>query len=645
MMLALRPVLFAIFVWLPVAAVARDFTLRASVSPGTAQPGETVVYSVTVSSSGEQPPEVPPPIPDPASGLGEPKFVGTQTQTSIVNGIVSHSVEYRYSFTPKKEGQFTIPPTGFTVGGQRYESNPVSLTVRKPDLSGVVPRELEGKVVPPRVEGSAELSRALTGVLFILPTISETRIYQGQQVRLAFHLCIDAAGLKRAGLDLRSLQVANYSIPKLPQFLKDEVFPVPQRLTTQERNIGGKVFTVAPLYEVVITPTKTGRLTVEPFVMEMLIPVPGRRDPFFDDPFFRDFGGMSVFSRLNSARALVMSPQIDVEVTPLPAEGKPADFSGGVGEFKVSVKADRTSARAEDDIVKLQVRVEGSGDAAVITAPTLPEIAGAELLEDPKSAVTRWTDKEKRMSAKTFDYLIRPLVPGTLEIPPVAVSFFNPASNAYETAQSERVRIEVTPGSHPSTALTAAATTPRKNDAITTEGEREARDDLRYIKVGKLTVVRPGVLAGQGPAFAVLMGVPPVLWLAGWLVGRHRMRRGSRPDYYRARGATARARRQLRRAAGLVETGQVAAFHDELASALRGYFAGKLGADAPGLTIEKILTDLENRDVAPDLRERVRALLEACDAARYAAVEPTRDQMRQTLNEAVEVLEAMESAR
>ncbi|MCX7719372.1 MAG: BatD family protein, partial [Candidatus Sumerlaeaceae bacterium] len=530
---------------LPVAGLGADFVLRATVSPEIAQPGETVVYSISVSSSGGQAPEVPPPEPDPADGLGEPKFAGTQTQTSIINGVVSHSVEYRYAFTPTKEGRFTIPPTGFTLGGRKYESNPVTLTVRKPDLSGLVPGELQGLVVPPRVEGSPDLSRALTGVLFVLPTIKETKIYQGQQVRVAFHLCIDVAGLKRAGLDLRSLQVANFSVPKMSQFLKDEVFPVPQRLTTQERNIGGKVFTVAPLYEVVITPTKSGRLTVDPFLMELLLPVPGRRDPFLDDPFFRDFGGLSVFSRLNAARAVVASPPVDIEVQPLPEEGKPADFSGAVGEFTVRVTPDRSTARAEDDIVKLQVRVEGTGDASVIAAPALPGISGAELLEDPKSAVTRWTDKEKRLSAKTFDYLLRPLTPGTLEIPPVTVSFFNPIRKQYESVKSAPVRIEITPGSHPTTPVAVSATAPRRDDAETTDGTRTAGDDIRYIHAGDMTVIRRGVLTGEGPAFVFLLSVPPLLLFAGWLAGRLRAARDSRSDHFRARDAALHARRQL----------------------------------------------------------------------------------------------------
>jgi hypothetical protein len=336
---------------------------------------------------------------------------------------------------------------------------------------------------------------------------------------------------------------------------------------------------------------------------------------------------------------------VEIEVQPLPEEGKPADFSGGVGEFTVRVTPDRSSARAEDDIVKLQVRVEGAGDASVITAPTLPALPGAELLEDPKSAVTRWTDKDKRLSAKTFDYLLRPLTPGTLEIPPLTVSFFNPTKKQYETAQSAPVRIEITPGSHPTPPVAVSASAPRRDDADTTDGTRATGDDFRYIHAGNMTVFQRGVLTGEGPVFVLLLGVPPLLLFAGWLTGRLRAARDSRYDHFRARDAALHARRQLRRAAGLIGPEKATLFYAELASALRRYFSGKFRADTNGLTVEEIEAELERRGAPPELAVRVRMLLDECDAARYAPTQPSRERMRETLSEAGQIIDAVEGLR
>ena len=54
-------------------------------------------------------------------------------------------------------------------------------------------------------------------------------------------------------------------------------------------------------------------------------------DDLFGDPFLQNIFGTTVQKDITAA-----SPETAITVVPLPAEGRPADFGGAVGSFKIS---------------------------------------------------------------------------------------------------------------------------------------------------------------------------------------------------------------------------------------------------------------------------------------------------------------------
>jgi len=132
-----------------VAASAQDIGARAYLNPRAVGVDRTFVLNVEV--VGSQSVDSEPGLPD-ISAFAAYLGSGTSTSMQIVNGRTTVSFTIQYRYLALKEGTFDIPSFTVTVGGQRYSTEPLSLTVsatpppdprpRTPDRSsrGGIPR-------------------------------------------------------------------------------------------------------------------------------------------------------------------------------------------------------------------------------------------------------------------------------------------------------------------------------------------------------------------------------------------------------------------------------------------------------------------------------------------------------------------------
>ena len=83
----------------------------------------------------------------------------------------------------------------------------------------------------------------------------------------------------------------------------------------------GEDYRYIVLQKALLIPTKTGKLTIDPMKMEIVIGVPTGRSDFFGNVITRN-----VRKEFASAKKIIRPNR-------LPLEGKPANFSGAVGAF------------------------------------------------------------------------------------------------------------------------------------------------------------------------------------------------------------------------------------------------------------------------------------------------------------------------
>jgi hypothetical protein len=128
------------------------------------------------------------------------------------------------------------------------------------------------------------------------------------------------------------------------------------------------------------------------------------RDPFAS--FFSLGGSVNIKRR---------TAPVKLDVKPLPETGRPADFSGAVGSFRMKSAADRSSLDL-GEAVALRVTIEGEGSLQSAAAPKLAALQDVKVYE-PKTSEDVMTGADHLGARKTWEWVIVPLVPGAVRIP------------------------------------------------------------------------------------------------------------------------------------------------------------------------------------------------------------------------------------
>jgi len=139
-----------------------------------------------------------------------------------------------------------------------------------------------------------------------------------------------------------------------------------------------------------------------------------------------------------------------VVVLPLPVQGRPADFSGAVGQFTLTAAADSQGLRSGNTL-NLRVTVTGTGNIALLQRPALT-IPWATVVSTSDSVM--WDSVGTRTGtlmrgAKEFRWLVTPQSGGQLRIPPIRYSYFDPTTKAYATVAAAAIPLFVAGDSVP----------------------------------------------------------------------------------------------------------------------------------------------------------------------------------------------------
>jgi hypothetical protein len=153
------------------------------------------------------------------------------------------------------------------------------------------------------------------------------------------------------------------------EFTLNSLSHQPERV---EKLIDGQPFTLLTWHSV-LAPVKPGSFTlsVETPLTVRIRTRPARDsviDDLLGDPFLQNFFGATVPKDIT-----VSSPAADLTVLALPMEGRPSDFSGAVGTFKVASELSSTTA-ATGDPLTLRMQVSGAGNFDRVDSPMLEHV-------------------------------------------------------------------------------------------------------------------------------------------------------------------------------------------------------------------------------------------------------------------------------
>lgn len=404
---------------------------------------------------------------------------GPDTRLEVVNvrGQKVSTVTFAYLLKPERTGILEIAIASARVDGLMVYSMPLYIRVsesatRNPDASTGSDRRVE---------------EAVRKGIFLRLETEKTEVYVGEPFLVTYKLY---TRLDSESEVVRRPSFAGFSVVEVQR--SDSSEPV-------EETIGGESYQCYVLRKVHLIPLRDGVFELEPLEVRNIVSL--------GDP--ASVTGGSSLSRLLSrlypeggykdmdrkVELDLRSPARSIRVRPLPP-GAPADFTGVVGRFRLSVAVDRDTLPARGSGT-LKLTLEGSGNLPLAGHPKVEwplgfEAFGSELVEESDPHRAPLSGKRTLVLPFTSDR------PGIHAIGVSPMSAFDPTTGGYYKLNADPVKVIV-------------------SSPLTSNGEETVSD----------TGARGKPL---GSAFLFTAGLAVLASVAAWLLLSHRRRKPARVE-------------------------------------------------------------------------------------------------------------------
>ena len=531
---------------------------------------------------------------------------GQSTSIRNTNGAVSAVFARTYRVTASHEGAFTIPP--IQIGSMTTAPVAVHVTAagtgRRANPGGNIPGSGVGAGAGANRNSPADVAAAVRAAMPIMKVIvPKTRLYAGELVP------IQIKAYFRQGVSARL---------EGPLAAAGDAFTVSgldKRPTQTEEAVAGIGYTVLT-WNSVLGALKSGQYLIDlelPLTVNVQLPgsdsdmasrlralfgtaAPGA---FMDDS---DFG--SLFGKVIQKSVTLKPDPTPLTVLSVPADGRPADFSGAVGQFEVATVL-APAGGAVGDPLTFKLTVTGKGNLSRVSSDGLHDSAEWRVYR-PESKVTA-DDDTGLQGLKTFTQPVVPLQTGQLTLPGLSFSYFDPEAGRYVTRATQPIRVTVTPGAAPNqVAPTLQAAAPRG-----TPGDASADALATDVAAGGgyAATLQPLVWRSWFIGAAL---TPLVLMLAAVvLIRRHQLRSGD-PALMLHAARLAAVRINLESMAAALNRGDTPAFFSAARHALQERLADLWQVPAESVDRQLVAQQL------PEGGAELQAILAMAEKATYA---------------------------
>ena len=412
-----------------------------------------------------------------AKDLRAPEFTGfdyiagpytsQSSSTSFVNGKRSSTftLTYTYTLMGQAPGTFTLTPATITVAGQQYTSNGLKITILPEDepqktTTSSNPNKQTNPTAQTAVDDGTQ-----QGNIFMRTMVSKTKVYEQEAILLSYKVYV-------AGVDLKQF-TNNTTLPDFTSFLQQKIDLNDVQFELEHYN--GRNYQTATIFSTLLYPQKSGDIVIDPASFEavLLVPNQARSRSIFDD----------FFGSYTTATRVLKAPGVTIHVTPLPA-GKPAGFSGAVGQFTLESTISSTDLQTNDPVT-LKVNIKGSGNMKLIKTPAVDWPEGFEAY-DPKVTNNFKTTASGMSGNKQIEYLAIPRAAGEYTIPAIEFAYFDTQEEAYKTVRSPEYTLHIKRNANDTTSV--AAGQPVGPSYVNKQDIQELGSDIRYIATGDLTL-------------------------------------------------------------------------------------------------------------------------------------------------------------
>ncbi len=492
---------------------------------------------------------------------------------SIVNGRSSVTIGKVFYLQLQSVGQTVIGPVTVSDGKSSCETTPIQISVAAATAS-VSPSVSGNRTPKPAASRQPQTNASPSGGrpgddIFITLEADCSTAWVGQQVILTF----------RYYHRVNPWNQPQFTQPRTPGFWREDLGVQNDFSTT----VGGRAYNVTEK-RYALFPTHAGQLTIDP--AELSFPDQGL-DRFFS-------------SRRRRGPRTLRTGSVVLQVKQLPA-GKPDDFSGLVAsQVRLTAQANRDSV-PRGEAIDFQVRLVS--DAFLkgfegLKVPSLAEVRVHDAGEDFRTSVER----NRLMGMFTLEKVIVPHKEGLLNLPLMALSWFDTRTGRYRTTNAPVRPVMVTPSDHPFVQ--------QEDSGFLRSKVSRLGQDLVFIhnvpdqlRMGRSILV-------QTPLWWLALLLPVLLLMC---LRFYLTRRQGDPVFLRKQNALNRA---LLRAGGQSGSDENDSPLDRLARSITGFVADCNNRSAASVDSAGVMAFCQDHG-RPEDGQRLVEILESCDVARY----------------------------
>ena len=517
----------------------------------------------------------------------------TQSSTNIINGRITttSTLIMTYALTAEKAGRAQLPPVTVKVDGKTYRTNPVTVNISKPGTTDRLDLEV---------------------------TLSEQQCYVGQPIVLTvkFYVSADISdfqfNLPALSNDAFEIEEADVSDLKAQLYrLHTGMTVMVSKYRVEHNNMDAILVT----FSKILIPKRPGRIVMPSSSVSAAVAVGRVRSRDMFDSFF---GGQTQYKRF-----IVKSEPLELNILPVPEEGKPAEFYGLIGQYTISASATPTKVNVGDPIT-LTVKVGGSKYLKPVRWPELERVP--ELVKNFKIPSQKASPTIEN-GFKVFTQTIRANNDKVTRIPPIPLASFNIKEGKYLTTQTEPIELEVAPTKVLTSAdLEGADFVPvnREIEAIkkglsANYEDFDALENMSFSPMAALT----------HPGYAVLWAAPLIGFVSSLLIKLSTHTSPEKVAAGRRRKACGKAIRQLKKihAEGVPPSnrGQDARNtirqNELLVSIMKQYIGDRFDKTAGSLTPDDCYEAIKAATDDALTAGRYKEIITSFEAGRYASIE------------------------
>jgi len=512
-------------------------------------------------------------------------YSSSSSSVSITNGKINKIETYSitYLLSPNKSGKLTISPATASYNGKDYKSNSIEITVG------------------PSKQNNSSTNRKPTKNtnLFAKINLSKKNTYMGENILVTYKIYTR----------YNRLQIIDLDYPMTNGFWNEEIKTPGNGWPQKQEVINGLPYIVLTLKKEIISPQKTGELTIPPIETKVLI----------NQDFFN-----------RGTEKTIRSNSVKINVKPFP-NGAPENFNDQIGKnYKLNVKYSVNELKV-DEPLDVTIEISGNGNLKQLQLPEIVYPSDFEVFPSENKELIKITTKGVS-GKKILQQLLIPRHHGDFTIPEIEFTYFDLSTKNYKTLKKPAKTIKVQKSDGGNSTISSV----RQNNQ---EEVVLINNNIRHIESNSKLSLNEQPLFGTY-SYWLLLTSPALVFSLLFLYVNYR-KQNSNPELIARKKAGKQLEKRFEVAEKVLNENKTDEFYQELYSAWLNYLSLKFKIPISNLNKESIINAFKESKVPENIIKKINQILEECESAKYAPL--SNEDSNKTLKESKSIINEIEA--